>query len=190
MVIMIVRILSVLLNIYSFVILARIIMAWFPDRDYGLARLKAFLAAVTDPYLGLFHRLRFLRIGPVDFSPVLALVLLSAVQIMLAEWLRRGVQSLVLFPVFLASAMLNTLSLFCLLLFFVIIFRIILVKVGVMGGFSTIIDQLLQPMVSRTFRFFGIKQSMPFTVQLLLFSVAILLLFFGFRILSAWLFLL
>lgn len=184
------RVLSAIVNIYSFIILVYIILSWFPERDYHLTGLRKVLARLTTPYLRVFRRLRFLRIGRADLSPLAALVLLSAVQIMLAEWIRRGIKSLILFPVFLASTILNTLSLFSLLLCITILVRVLLIKVSGTSGFTAVLDRILQPMVLESFRFFRIKRSMSFVTQLLLLAGAMLLLCFGFRILSAWLFLL
>lgn len=190
MVMNVVSILGVAINLYSFAILIRIILSWFPEHQYRLGRVRRFFVAVTNPYLGMFRRMRFLHIGSLDISPVVAIVTLGALQVMLAEWARRGARSILLFPVFFASAMLNVISLFALLLFLVIIVRIILVKVGVIGGFTVILDRIFQPMILRMFRIVGIKRSMSFTTQLLLFAVTMLILFFGLRLLSAWLFLL
>ena len=190
MVINIIRVLSVLLNLYSFAILIRMIMSWFPEGDYRLGGARRFFVSITDPYLRIFRRIPFLRIGPVDFSPIVAIITLSALQITLVEWLRRGARSLILFPVFFASSVLNIISLFCLLLFVIIIVRVILLRIGVIGSFTATLDRLFNPMVLRSFQFFGIKRTMPFTIQLLLFSLAMLIIFFGLRLLSAWLFLL
>lgn len=51
-------------------------MSWFAGASaYG--RVLRFLTAITNPYLNFFRNIRVLHIGPFDFSPVLALIILS-----------------------------------------------------------------------------------------------------------------
>lgn len=70
-------ILATVLSIYSTICAIRIILTWFPGAAFS--PVTRFLASVCDPFLDLFHGIRFLRIGSLDFSPAAALCLLWVV---------------------------------------------------------------------------------------------------------------
>lgn len=58
-------------------IIARVILSWFPVRQGGLLYdIVAVLDSVTGPYLNLFRRI-IPPMGGVDFSPVIALLALN-----------------------------------------------------------------------------------------------------------------
>lgn len=76
---------SKLIGVYSFAILIRILISWFPQRtmynQYGQPvqeerPLYDFLRKITDPFLNLF-RSRKLTLGSLDFSTLIALMALS-----------------------------------------------------------------------------------------------------------------
>jgi YggT family protein len=67
---------STIISIYTILIIVRIMMSWFAGASaYG--RALRFLRAITDPYLNFFRNIGVLHIGPFDFSPVFALIILS-----------------------------------------------------------------------------------------------------------------
>lgn len=68
------RILAAAFSIYSLMCAARIVLTWIPGASVSAA--GRFLAAVCDPYLNLF-RVGWLRFGALDFSPLLALSVLT-----------------------------------------------------------------------------------------------------------------
>ncbi len=68
--------LSSLFSIYAIICIVRILLTWFPRLTFH--PFTKFLAKICDPYLDLFHRIKFLRVGNIDFSPALALCILSA----------------------------------------------------------------------------------------------------------------
>jgi len=184
------NILSVVINAYAFAILIRLILGWVPSEYQPPSKVKRFFTTLTEPYLRLFRALKFLRIGAIDFSPLIALTTLSAFQIVLAEWPEQGAQSLILFPLFFASAILNIASLFSLLICIAIIFRTLLVTIGIASRFCTLLDRALYPIVRRFFSLLRMSTSMSFTMQLAVFACVMFVLFLGFRFVSAWLFLL
>jgi YggT family protein len=67
---------STCVSVYTLLIIIHIMLSWFSG-PYAQGRVAYILARVTGPYLGFFRRFRFLRLGPFDFSPVLALIVLS-----------------------------------------------------------------------------------------------------------------
>ncbi|MDR1315673.1 MAG: YggT family protein [Spirochaetales bacterium] len=72
-----------LISIYTFIIIARIIISWFAGGGYGhgyrrgYGRVFRLFTVLTDPYLNFFRRCTFFHFGPFDFSPVFALIILS-----------------------------------------------------------------------------------------------------------------
>lgn len=65
------RFLTVIISFYIFLLFLRIILSWFQGSIYG--KPWELLIRVTDPYLSLFSRLRFLRQGMFDFTPLAAI---------------------------------------------------------------------------------------------------------------------
>ncbi len=73
---------AVILQLFFFIVLARVIMSWIPlitnkPLDYGNPIVK-FLVDVTEPLLSPMRR--FLTIGMIDLSPMVLLIGLSILQ--------------------------------------------------------------------------------------------------------------
>ncbi|GAB1433760.1 YggT family protein [Spirochaetota bacterium] len=69
------RALSLAASIFMLLCIIRIMLSWFPVHANG--RHKEVLGKITDPYLEVWQRFRFLRVGNVDFSPIAGLAVLS-----------------------------------------------------------------------------------------------------------------
>lgn len=65
---------SAVISIYAMLCFVRIIITWFPGLNYSI--IGQTLSQLCDPYLTLFSRLP-LRLGMIDFSPVISLGLLT-----------------------------------------------------------------------------------------------------------------
>lgn len=70
-----IKILSAAITVYMILCFLRIMSSWLPSLDLG--RPGDLIARLTDPYLRIFSRLRWLRLGQLDFSPILALAVLT-----------------------------------------------------------------------------------------------------------------
>ncbi|MFH1572479.1 MAG: YggT family protein [Acidobacteriota bacterium] len=68
------RLLSALIVVYLVLLSLRIILSWLRGSVHG--RPWELLQRVTDPYLAMFTRLKFLRRGVFDFTPLAALLVL------------------------------------------------------------------------------------------------------------------
>ena len=70
-----------LFTVYLILILFRIVLSFFPRLPYNpaLRAVVGFVHEVTDPYLNLFRRV-IPPIGPIDVSPILAILVLGIVQ--------------------------------------------------------------------------------------------------------------
>lgn len=65
-------------NIYTALIFIRILLSWFPNIDW-MSQPFATLSQLTDPYLNIFRSV-IPPLGGIDFSPILAILLLQVVQ--------------------------------------------------------------------------------------------------------------
>jgi YggT family protein len=71
-----VNLLIILLQIYSFIVLARVLLSWFPNVD-PYNPIVRFLYEATEPVLEpirRFIRQQFPNTGPFDFSPLVLLI--------------------------------------------------------------------------------------------------------------------
>ena len=66
------------LSIYSFILIIRILLTWFPGIDWSNSILSA-LTSITDPYLNIFRGI-IPPIGGFDISSLLALILFQVIQ--------------------------------------------------------------------------------------------------------------
>tara|TARA_Y100000589_G_C26770988_1_gene473792 strand:+ start:69 stop:353 length:285 start_codon:yes stop_codon:yes gene_type:complete len=66
------------LQIYSFILIARVLLTWFPNIDWSNGVLSA-MCSITDPYLNIFRGI-IPPIGGLDISSILAFLLLNVVQ--------------------------------------------------------------------------------------------------------------
>lgn len=69
--------LSSTLDFYVFIIIVRVLLTWFPNIDW-YTQPFAFVSQITDPYLNLFRSI-IPPLGGIDFSPVIAILLLQAI---------------------------------------------------------------------------------------------------------------
>jgi YggT family protein len=80
---------DVFIGVYILLIFAFIIMSWIRmPYSIWLNRIQRFLYDVVDPYLRLFRRF-VPPVGPLDLSPVLAVVVLIVVQQVIHNILNR-----------------------------------------------------------------------------------------------------
>ena len=69
-----------LFRIYSIILVVYVLMSWIP---FGASKwvedIRAVLASVSEPYLGLFRRI-IPPLGMIDFSPVVAIIALELIE--------------------------------------------------------------------------------------------------------------
>lgn len=74
----VVALLSQLITFYIYLIIAHAILSWF--RPSGiLGDIYGVLGTITDPFVGIFRRIVPLA-GGIDFSPLVAIIVLQLVQ--------------------------------------------------------------------------------------------------------------
>ena len=65
-------------QIFSFLLLIRVLLTWFPSIDWNNGALSA-LCSLTDPYLNIFRGI-IPPIGGFDISSILAFLVLNVIQ--------------------------------------------------------------------------------------------------------------
>ena len=76
---------KVFIKLYGIVLLAYIVMSWVRlPYSLTLDRIQRFLRDVSEPYLRLFRRL-LPSTGPLDLSPILAFVALTAIYLLVVR---------------------------------------------------------------------------------------------------------
>ena len=77
------QIIAQTLQIYSFVLIVRVLLTWFPNVDMGNPVLST-VSSITDPYLNAFRGL-IPPLGGLDLSAILAFIALSLTQQLLVS---------------------------------------------------------------------------------------------------------
>ena len=67
------------LEIYSLILLVRVLLSWFPNLDWSSNPVLSTVSSITDPYLNAFRGL-IPPIGGLDLSAILAFLALQLVQ--------------------------------------------------------------------------------------------------------------
>lgn len=81
--------LSTFITIYTGLLIVRILLTWFPNIDFYRQPFAA-LSQITDPYLNIFRSI-IPPLGGIDFSPMLAIILLQVIGSLLAGVATSGV---------------------------------------------------------------------------------------------------
>ena len=74
----ILQVLAQTLQIYSLVLIVRVLLSWFPNLDWGNPVLST-VSSIPDPYLNAFRGL-IPPLGGIDLSAILAFVALNLLQ--------------------------------------------------------------------------------------------------------------
>lgn len=85
------RSVSIFFDLLVFAIIARVLMSWMPSG--GAPRLRTVLNDITEPVLGPFRRY-VPRLGMIDISPIVAILVLDIVKTIILQLLLPLVSSL------------------------------------------------------------------------------------------------
>jgi len=171
--------LSGLLGLYSTVIFIRIIISWVllfsrqngwrsgnggygynqenPNKPSGLAKVDQVLGRICDPFLNLFRGFKSLRRSRVDFTPLLALVVLNIVKSLLSMFAQYGKISLWTVIAVIISGLWNSFFSFLLFLLIVLlIVRLVLTNKTTSSAYNAMnaIDPILDGPVGFVYKFF------------------------------------
>lgn len=168
-------------NLYSLICFVRIIITWFPGAAFtGFGR---FLAAICDPFLNLFRGVKWLRFGMVDFSPMIAIAILTALSTILGNIALTGVFSIsyiLSLGVSLIWSIISSLGRFLLIILIIRYLVMIFSKnSNYYGSIWSQLDSALSPFVYRITNFFGGGKSLDYKKALLIAIVMILVIIFA-----------
>lgn len=179
----IMRVVSAVITVYMILIFIRVLLTWFQGPSMG--RPFIMLASVTDPYLNWFRRLRFLRTDRIDFSPIIALIVLVIVLNITNTIASFGT---ITFGIVLALIISDLWSAFS----FVLTFLVIIDAVRLIGDFMNVssirpfwhtLDIILSPILNWTVRVLLRSRPVTYRTAMVLTGVALLILIFGGRLL-------
>ena len=77
----ILQVLAQTLEIYSLILIVRVLLSWFPNVDWGNPILNT-VSSITDPYLNAFRGI-IPPLGGIDFSAILAIITLQLTETLL-----------------------------------------------------------------------------------------------------------
>jgi YggT family protein len=170
------KIVRLLFSLYILLIFVRVLFAWLrPNMFNPVVR---FVYNLTDPYLKLFAGIRFLRIGYIDLSPILALYLLYLLQELSYRTLYTGYFSIEI----LTSTIIILLFRFVYFILFIFIIavglRLILGIAGprVNNAFITIVYSISEPVVKPLRNWLKIRETGRLDVYALISLVILVLL--------------
>lgn len=168
------RMLSAFISIYMLLLLVRIIMTWFQTPSYG--RTMVYLSRITDPYLNFFRRARFMQIGYIDFSPVLALISLSILAEVANSLAFAGRITLGFVLARLIASLWSAASFFFTLFLIIALVRLVgmMLNVNTAGRFWITLDRILQPMTYALVRRF-VSGATTYRHALMFFGAIVLL---------------
>ena len=144
--------LNFLISIYMMLIFVRIILTWFSWlRD---SQIRDILGRITDPYLNLFRRFMFLRIGHVDLSPMVAIVTLSLISRFLATLALQGRITIGITLALILQALWGLVSVILGLLIIVCVLRLIghLTRQSNYSRFWYVVDSIYKPVSDKISR--------------------------------------
>lgn len=80
--------LSGVTNFYCLICVVAVFMTWIPGIKF--TPFGKFISAITDPYLNLFSKMKFLTLANIDFSPMVGIALMSLISSILAKIAQTG----------------------------------------------------------------------------------------------------
>ncbi len=170
---------SQLITVYSFLCLIRILLSWIPQAQYSA--FGQILSSLCDPYLNWFRRFRFTRIGMVDFSPILAMGILSIVSDIFSNLIMTGSFSLWYAVLSLVRVIWSFVSFICNLLIIFLLVRLVydFSSVSSTSPFWYSLDRFLNPVIAKVSSFVPNTRTFSYRARLILTIVVIV----GIRIL-------
>ncbi len=181
-------ILSAVIIIYTILCLISIFMTWIPGAKF--TKFGRFISSITDPYLNIFSRKGWLRFGNIDFSPILALALLSLLSSILGGITTTGMLSLSNILVLVINMIWSVASSLITIIFLLILIRwiVLLVNKGQVSVNSAWyqVDMMLQKFVYKIGNTF-FKTNLTYQKALLVSWISIAIIWFVLQLLTGFL---
>ncbi len=177
------QVLAGLLSVYMLILFIRILLSWFQPRNLGKA--YDIIYRITEPYLGIFRRLRFLHTGRFDFSPIVAIISLVIVENIFITLATYGtitggiILSLLVQAAWSAGSFILFFYIAILLIRF---FSLLFSKNYNSPGWHSL-DAIVQPLVFRFTRIFRPKTPLKYSTILAFIAAIFLVVYFVLRVL-------
>jgi len=84
-----VTVIRVAFEVLSWLIIARILISWFPHNPYH--PVMRFIYETTEPILAPFRRIMPRTSLPIDFSPIIAILVINLVERLIISFLISGI---------------------------------------------------------------------------------------------------
>lgn len=171
---------SYLLDFYMLLISLRIILSWFAGGINNQA--VDILRQITDPYLNLFRRIRFLKFGMLDMSPLLGIFGLIFLSTLLKRFALGNISVAVTLFTLIESVFMGVSSIASLFAFITVI-RIVglFIRASSVEQLWYRLDAFLQPLVSKLITSIVPKRSVPYGTALGVFLAATFIISIGLR---------
>ena len=163
---------SQIIQLYYWLCFFRIILSWFPRLNYS--PVMRILSSLTDPFLNIFRKLP-LQAGSIDFSPMIAFFVLSALSSIIQGIAKTGRLYVAQILSLLISMLWNLIFSFISFILILIIIRLISLAINrnkiYYNSPWTILDQIL----SRFSYIFTGKRNISYTTSLIIFLIELII---------------
>ena len=179
--------LSTLISIYMMIVVFRVILTWFSGMGQG--KVTEIVSKITDPYLNWFRNFGIFKAGSIDFSPIVALGVLSLVNRAFSILAVRGSISIGIILAMLVQAVWGVASFLIGFMIIVFILRLIAHYANLSGYFWRIVESITQPVLYRINRFVLkdriINYGTSIIISIAIFGIGYIVLLFAINLLSA-----
>ena len=154
------RFLTGVIYVYMILLFLRILLSWIRGAVYG--KPWELLVRVTDPYMSLFSRIRFLRQGMFDFTPIAAILTLVVALNVIHSIQRFGTITVGRFLGILTGAVWSGLAFLLVLVLILAIVRAIVtaLRPGQETQITSAVGMMVEPVVSLVRRIFSARRPM------------------------------
>ncbi|MCK5156511.1 MAG: YggT family protein [Spirochaetales bacterium] len=179
---------SMLLSLYSFIIVIRIFLSWGGIGASRFGKLHQTITRITDPYLNLFRRFPGLQRGVLDFSPILAMIVLGILNNIFSIIGTQGRITVGIVLALIVQAIGSVLSFFIILFIILFVIRLILEyrKSANSIQYIAILDNLLSGLLNKVHNIFYKGKEVPARTLLITSVVSFIVLQIVFRVVINW----
>ena len=170
------RFLSQIIQLYYWLCFFRIILSWFPRLNYS--PVMRMLSSLTDPFLNIFRKLP-LQAGSIDFSPMIAFFVLSALSSIIQGIAVTGRLYVAQILSLLISMLWNLIFSFISFILILIIIRLISLAINrnkiYYNSPWTILDQILSRFSYNFAKIFTGTRNISYTTSLIIFLIELII---------------
>ena len=170
------RFISSLISVYMIILFIRILLTWF--RGASLGRPYEILCRITDPYLNYFRRFARLKTARIDFSPLVAILVLVVVQNIFRTLATLGRITLGIVLSLIVAAGWSALSFLLTFLFVIILIRLLslMISSASVSPLWQTLDYIINPVVEKIRSIIHARKPLSYQAELLITGISILIL--------------